>query len=94
VIYLAIAAASSYGVLATVFGHLLEATGHHNEAALLSMNPVRKSLILLEPVISSLRACCMANAYLGVDHEPQTSNLKPRHREERSDVAISGCLEL
>jgi hypothetical protein len=51
----AIAAASSHGVFATVFGRLLEANGDHNKAALLSMNPARKLLILLEPVISSLR---------------------------------------
>jgi hypothetical protein len=33
----AIAAASSHGVLATVFGHLLKAIGDHNKAALLAM---------------------------------------------------------
>jgi hypothetical protein len=44
---------------------VLEATGDRNKAALLSMNPTRKLLILLEPVSSSLRACCMP-AYLGV----------------------------
>jgi hypothetical protein len=32
-----IAAASSHGVLATFLGHLLEATGDHNKAALLAM---------------------------------------------------------
>jgi hypothetical protein len=45
----------AWGVLATVFGHLLEATGDRNKAALLSMNPLRKLLILLESKISSLR---------------------------------------
>jgi hypothetical protein len=33
----------------------LEANGDHNKAGLLSMNPMRKSLILLESKISSLR---------------------------------------
>jgi hypothetical protein len=40
---------------ATFLGNLFEANGDRHVAALLSMNPMRKSLILLESKISSLR---------------------------------------
>jgi hypothetical protein len=50
----AIAAASSHGVLATVFGHLLEATGDRHVAALLAMTRCQGSWQL-----QSLRFCIL-----------------------------------
>jgi hypothetical protein len=68
---------------ATFFGHLFEAIGDHNKAALLSLNPARKLLILLEATgdrhVAALLSMNPARKLL-ILVEPVTSSLRGAKR--------------